>query len=65
MMDHEFDNELAAYLRGQRDELNNVHNILNNMLELHQIDKATVAIIIDYLAKINTHIHDLKNTLDD
>lgn len=49
----QLDRELAAYLRGRRDELNDVYKVLEIVRRLGFIDVNTANSIIDHLARVD------------
>lgn len=47
------DNELAAYIRGRRDQTNDVYKALEVVRRLGYIDLNTASVIIDHIAHID------------
>jgi len=56
----QLDKELAAYLRGRRDELNDVYKVLEIVRRYGFIDIDTCVKIIDHLSKIDRRTEEMK-----
>jgi len=53
MQGTQLDRELAAYLRGRRDEMNDVYQVLEVSRKLGYINLDTATNIIDLLARVD------------
>jgi len=56
----QLDKELAAYLRGRRDELNDVYRVLETVRRWGYLDIDTCSRIIDHLSKIDRRAEEMK-----
>jgi hypothetical protein len=59
MQQTQLDRELAAYLRGRRDEMKDTYQVLEVVRRLGFIDLDTAATIIDYLAKVDRRANEI------
>jgi hypothetical protein len=59
MQTNQLDNELAAYIRGRRDETKDVYKVLEIVRRLGHIDTETASIIIDHLSRIDRRANQL------
>jgi hypothetical protein len=56
----QLDKEIAAYIRGRRDELNDVYKVLEIVRRYGHIDLDTASIIIDYLSRVDRRALEMK-----
>jgi hypothetical protein len=56
----QLDRELAAYLRGRRDETKDIYNILERLRRLGLLELDQCSVIIDYMSRVDRRTEQMK-----